>query len=174
MTEQETDGQRLRRLRKRAGLTQTELAQHLDRSQAWVSSVECGDLELDSVTLISRVARVLNVHPNEVTGRPYNPGSPTEDRGHAAIVAIRRVVQRYDLPPDWPIEPRPIEQLREAVRQLTKLRRAARYAHLGEASPDVLRELHAECGTRARPRPRPCMDCSPPPTRRRTPSRTRS
>lgn len=143
VTEQESDGQRLRRLRRRAALTQAEFAQRMDRSQAWVSSVERGELELDSVTLISRAARVLNVHPNEVTGRPYNPGSPTEDRGHAAIVAIRRIVQRYDLPPDWPLEPRPIEHLRESVRQLTKLRRAARYAHLGEAAPDVLRELHA-------------------------------
>lgn len=153
VTEQETDGQRLRRLRKRAGLTQAEFAQRMDRSQAWASSVERGELELDSVTLISRAARVLNVHPNEVTGRPYNPGSPTEDRGHAAIIAIRRVVQRYDLPPDWPVDPRPIEQLRESVRQLTRLRRAARYTHLGEAAPDVLRELHAAAwnttGTRA-------------------------
>lgn len=141
----ETDGARIRRLRKRAGLTQADFGQRMKRSQQWASAVEKGDLEIDSVTLINRAARILNVHPNEVTGRPYNPGSPTEDRGHAAIVAIRRVVQRYDLPPDWPIEPRPVQALRESVRELTRLRRAARYAHLGEAAPDVLRELHAAC-----------------------------
>jgi transcriptional regulator with XRE-family HTH domain len=138
-------GARIRRLRKRAGLTQAEFGTRMSRSQGWVSGVEKGDLELDSVTLINRAARVLNVHPNEVTGRPYNPGSPTEDRGHASITAIRRVVQRYDLPPDWPVEPRPIEQLRESVDELTWLRRVARYAHLGEAAPDVLREVHAAC-----------------------------
>jgi len=141
----ESDGARIRRLRKRAGLTQTDFGQRMGRSQPWASAIEKGDLEIDSVTLINRAARILNVHPNEVTGRPYNPGSPTEDRGHAAITAIRRVVQRYDLPPDWPIEPRPMAQLRESVRDLTMLRRAARYAHLGEAAPDVLRELHAAC-----------------------------
>ena len=141
--ERESNGQRIRRLRKRAHLTQDEFGRRMNRSQAWVSAIESDELELDSVTLISHAARVLNVHPNEITGRPYSPGSPTEDRGHAAIVAIRRVVQRHGLAPDWPLEPRPIAELQEAVRGLTRLRRAARYTHLGEEAPDILRELHA-------------------------------
>jgi transcriptional regulator with XRE-family HTH domain len=139
----ESDGQRVRRLRKRAGLTQAEFGARMERSQPWVSGVEKGDLELDSIMLVSRAARVLRVHPNEITGRPYNPGSPTEDRGHAAITGIRRVVQRFDLPPDWPVEPRPYADLVSAVAGLTTLRRAARYAELGETAPDVIREIHA-------------------------------
>ncbi|MFL6111266.1 MAG: helix-turn-helix domain-containing protein [Catenulispora sp.] len=141
--EPETDGGRVRRLRKRAGLTQAEFGQLMDRSQGWVSGVENGDIELDSVTLIVRAASVLKVHPNEVTGRPYDPGTPAEDRGHRAIPAIRRVVSRHDLAPDWPAEPRPRRELEAALAQLTVLRMAARYADLGEAAPSLIREIHA-------------------------------
>jgi transcriptional regulator with XRE-family HTH domain len=141
--EPETDGGRIRRLRKRAGLTQAEFGQLMDRSQGWVSGVENGDIELDSVTLIVRAASVLKVYPNEVTGRPYDPGTPAEDRGHRAIPAIRRVVARHDLTPDWPVEPRPRKELEAALAQLTAFRLAARYAELGEAAPDLIREIRA-------------------------------
>lgn len=137
----ETDGGRIRRLRKRAGLTQAEFGHLMGRSQGWVSAIEHGDLELDSVTMIVRAARALRVFPNEITGRPYDPGSPAEDRGHLAIPAIRRAVQRHDLPPDWPVEPRPPAELEAAVTHLTGLRMAARYADLGEAAPQLIREL---------------------------------
>jgi transcriptional regulator with XRE-family HTH domain len=141
--EPETDGGRIRRLRKRAGLTQAEFGQFMDRSQGWVSGVENGDIELDSVTLIVRAASVLKVYPNEVTGRPYDPGTPAEDRGHRAIPAIRRVISRHDLPPDWPVEPRPRKELEAALAQVTTLRLAARYADVGEAAPSLIREIHA-------------------------------
>ena len=143
MDSTEGEGARIRRLRKRAGLNQAEFGARMGRSQQWVSGVECGDIELDSIGHINRAARVLNVHPNEITGRPYSPGSAIEGRGHAAIVGIRRVVQRFELPPDFEGEPRSAEALAVEVDKLTALRRAARYADLGEASPDVLREIHA-------------------------------
>ncbi|ACU70552.1 transcriptional regulator, XRE family [Catenulispora acidiphila DSM 44928] len=141
--EQEPDGGRIRRLRRRAGLTQAEFGQLMGRSQGWVSGIENGDLELDSVTLIVRAASVLKVYPNEITGRPYDPGTRAEDRGHRAIPALRRVVSRHDLPPDWPVEPRSRRELEAAVEQLAVLRMAARYADLGEAAPNLIREIHA-------------------------------
>lgn len=137
------DGARIRRLRKRARLTQAEFAARIGRSQPWVSAVERGETEIDSVSLINRVARVLQVHPNEITGRPYSPHTTDEDRGHAAVTAIRRVVQRYDLPPDWDGPVRPAAELKADVDRLIALRQAARYADLGERAPDLLRELHA-------------------------------
>lgn len=145
----ETDGGRIRRLRKRAGLTQAEFGHLMGRSQGWVSAIESGDLELDSVTLIVRAARALRVFPNEITGRPYDPGSPAEDRGHLAIPAIRRAVQRHDLPPDWPVEPRPLAELAAGVAHLTALRMSARYADLGEAAPPLIRELQTAAAAAA-------------------------
>ncbi len=141
-----SDGRRIRRLRKRAGLTQAEFASLMQRSQAWVSGVETDAIALDSVELINRAARVLRVDPGEITGNPRLLPSPLAERAHAAILGIRRVVQRFDLPPDWPVDPRPHPELAAAVAHLTGLRRRARYADLGEQVPDVIREIHAAAG----------------------------
>lgn len=115
----------------------------MGRSQAWVSGVELDTIPLDSISLINAAARVLRVDPGDITGQPQVLASPLVERAHAAIHQIRRVMQRWDLCPDWPVEPRPIGQLAGAVAALTALRRRARYADLGEQVPDVLRELHA-------------------------------
>lgn len=139
----DNDGARLRRLRKRAGLSQAEFASLMDRSQAWVSGVETGRIALDSIEIINRAARVLRVDPAEVAGNPRVLPSPLAERAQAAICGIRRVVQRFDLPPDWPVDPRPRPELTAAVAHLTWLRRRARYADLGEQVPDVIREIHA-------------------------------
>jgi transcriptional regulator with XRE-family HTH domain len=149
----DNDGARLRRLRKRAGLSQAEFASLMDRSQAWVSGVETGRIALDSIEIINRAARVLRIDPAEVAGNPRVLPSPLAERAQAAICGIRRVVQRFDLPPDWPVDPRPRPELTAAVAHLTGLRRRARYADLGEQVPDVIREIHAAAsaadGTRA-------------------------
>lgn len=139
----DSDGRRIRRLRKRAGLTQAEFGRLMGRSQAWVSGVELNTIPLDSIALINTAARVLRVDPGDITGQPQVLASPLTERAHAAVHRIRRVMQRWDLCPDWPVDPRPIEQLGPAVAALTALRRRARYADLGEQVPDVLRELHA-------------------------------
>lgn len=115
----------------------------MGRSQSWVSAIENGDIPLDSVATISTAARVLRCHPADLTGTPHALTSPLEQRARASLDAIRRVIQRWDLPPDWPAEPRPAGQLAAAVADLTVMRRRAQYADLGEAVPDVLRELHA-------------------------------
>jgi len=115
----------------------------MGRSQAWVSGVENSQIALDSVELINRAARVLRVEPGEITGNPRLLPSPLAERAQAAICGIRRVVQRFDLPPDWPVDPRPQSGLAASVAHLTALRRRARYADLGEQVPDVIREIHA-------------------------------
>jgi transcriptional regulator with XRE-family HTH domain len=141
--QRESDGQRFKRLRRRAGLNQADFGQRMGKSQSWVSRIENDELGLDSIALVNRVARVLNVHPNEVTGRPYRGGTPSEERGHAAIPEIRRVIQRYDLSPDWDAPVRDAAALTAEVAALVTLRRKARYAVLGEQAPSILRELHA-------------------------------
>ncbi len=142
----ETTGARVRRYRKRAGLTQAQLGAALSppRSQAWVSGVESGELELDSVTLINAVARLLNVHPVDLTGQPYRLGeTPSEDRGHAAIAEIRRQIERFDLPPEWDGPVRAVDELAAGVAEASALRQAARYATLADYCPPLLAELQA-------------------------------
>ncbi len=144
--EDATPGERVRRVRKRARITQTEFADRLGKSQGWVSQVEHDLLPLDRFSLVADVAKALNVHPNEITAQPFRGGSETSERAHACIPAVRRQVMRYDLPPEDLI-PRPLDALLADVRHAGELRKQARYAHLAELMPGLLAELHAATET---------------------------
>jgi len=139
----ESVGTRVRRARKRLGVTQTELARRVDRAQSWVSAIENDSLPLDSIALISILAKALRVHPNELTARPHRGDTPAEDRGHAAIPEIRRQLQRHDLGPEWDGAVRSLPELRTATEHACWLRGEARYAELAEGLPTLLAELQA-------------------------------
>ncbi|MDP9848645.1 helix-turn-helix domain-containing protein [Streptosporangium lutulentum] len=139
----ESVGTRVRRARKRVGITQSELARRVSRAQSWVSGIENDSIPLDSIALINTLARVLRVHPNELTARPYRGDTPAGDRGHSAIPEIRRHLERYDLDPEWVGEVRPLPELRAATEHSSWLRREARYAELADGLPALLSELQA-------------------------------
>ncbi|MFS1301685.1 helix-turn-helix transcriptional regulator [Streptosporangium longisporum] len=139
----ESVGRRVRRARKRAGITQIELARRIGRAQSWVSGVENDSIPLDSIALINTLSRVLRVHPNELTARPYRGDTPAEDRGHSAIQEIRRQLERYDLDPEWSGDVRPIFELRSEVERLMWLRRETRYADMADRTPALIAELQA-------------------------------
>jgi transcriptional regulator with XRE-family HTH domain len=142
----ETTGQRVRRYRRRAGLTQTELGRRMEpvRSQPWVSGVEGDEIVLDSMATLTTLARALNVHPADLTGQPFRVGAtPAEDRGHAAISEIRRQIERHDLPAEWDRPVRTVPELAAAVSSCSDLRQAARYGALAEVIAPLLAELQA-------------------------------
>lgn len=144
---EESDGTRIRRLRRRAGLTQGELAARVGRAQSWVSMLEVGHVVLDSVSLINTLARALGVHPNEITGRPYRGATAAADRGHSAIPEIARQVNRYDLAPEWDAPVRPLSELAVEVARMEELRTQARYSALGEQVAPLIAELQAAAHT---------------------------
>ncbi|MET8047357.1 helix-turn-helix transcriptional regulator [Streptosporangium sp. NPDC005286] len=139
----ESVGTRVRRARKRLGITQTELARRVDRAQSWVSAIENDSLPLDSIALISILAKALRMHPNELTARSHRSDNPHEDRVHAAIPEIRRQLERYDLDSEWAGVVRPLPELRAATEHACWLRVEARYAELAEGLPTLLSELQA-------------------------------
>ena len=51
--------------RKSAGLTQKDLAGHLDKAQSFVSKYERGERRLDVVEFIA-ICRILNIDPNSI------------------------------------------------------------------------------------------------------------
>jgi XRE family transcriptional regulator, fatty acid utilization regulator len=59
-------GPRLKRLRRRRGLTQMELAQRAKITQGFLSAVETGRKPGVSVTVLVRLARVLKVELGEL------------------------------------------------------------------------------------------------------------
>ncbi|MET8050838.1 helix-turn-helix transcriptional regulator [Streptosporangium sp. NPDC005286] len=147
----ESVGTRVRRARKRVGITQNELARRVGRAQSWVSAIENDSLALDSIALVNTLAKALRMHPNELTARPYRGDSPSQDRGHSAIPEIRRQLERYDLDPEWTGAVRPLPELHAATERARWLRREARYAELAEELPALLSELQAATHLYAEP-----------------------
>jgi transcriptional regulator with XRE-family HTH domain len=53
--------------RKKAGLTQTELAERLDRPQSFVAKIEAGERRVDVIELLA-LASALGVEPERLVG----------------------------------------------------------------------------------------------------------
>jgi len=64
----ETAGQRIARARRRRGLSQAVLAGLVGRSESWLSQVERGRRGVDSHSVLVRLAEVLRVDIEELTG----------------------------------------------------------------------------------------------------------
>src|SRR5260370_20470016 len=90
-------GQRIALYRGLRGLTQEGLAMRLHRSKSWVTKVERGERQIDSITALLQVSKALGVEVQKLTGRPYFPepgGGSAERTGE--LSDLRRVLMRYD------------------------------------------------------------------------------
>jgi len=63
-------GERLRRQRVRAGLSRVQLSALIGRSPSWLYKVERGDLLLDRLSVLSELARVLDIPVSELLDAP--------------------------------------------------------------------------------------------------------
>src|SRR5437588_6851155 len=90
-------GQRIALYRRLRGLTQEGLAMRLHRSKSWVTKVERGERQIDSVTTLLQVSKALGVEVQKLTGRPYfpEPGGGSAERAEG-LSELRRVLMRYD------------------------------------------------------------------------------
>ncbi|MFD9332834.1 helix-turn-helix domain-containing protein [Streptomyces sp. NPDC060028] len=143
LEEQEAIGQRVRRQRLKVGMTQADLAAAVGKTQAWVSKVEKGRLELDRAALINALAAALHCHPNVLIERPYGGGAESHAGWHAAAASIMRELRRYDLTPVFDGMPRTADDLWRDTRRLHRLRDAAANTAILREIPDLLRESRA-------------------------------
>ena len=140
----ETAGQRIARARRRRGLSQAVLAGLVGRSESWLSQVERGKRGIDSHAVLTRLAEVLRIDVEEITGhgddendtrRVYTAASLIEqammrhgaagDRGHAG-----------EQPPG-----RRIAHLRSMARSAYEGYQATRYDATGRLLPRLIREV---------------------------------
>jgi len=105
-------------------MNQETLAMKLNRSKSWMTKVERGERHVDSVTMLLRMAEVLNVELHHVTGKPYfpEPGGEGTDGG-ASLKRLRKAVMRPDVFQSVgasvdPLKLRPVAALREDARRL--------------------------------------------------------
>ncbi|GAB3654724.1 hypothetical protein GCM10027589_13610 [Actinocorallia lasiicapitis] len=135
----ESVGVRVARCRKRRGLTQQGLAQRTAYSRSHIAQVEKGH-KVATPAFVAAVAAALRVDPAEVYGQPFHLAG-REDRVHAAIPELRRVLAYVEVGPELEGPPRALTALEAEVAALRKLLLQARLSQLGGRLPALLEEL---------------------------------
>ncbi|MEU9246368.1 helix-turn-helix transcriptional regulator [Streptomyces sp. NPDC048385] len=131
--------------RKRRGLSQKEFAGLLGRSEAWVSQVERGVRRIDRMTVLEKVADVLEVPIAELAAEAPLVASVTEGEPPgasrmrlvlSAAHSLKAVLSRQDASPDVPA-------LRAEVERAWSLTHQGNYADLAELLEGLVPRLES-------------------------------
>jgi transcriptional regulator with XRE-family HTH domain len=129
-------GERLAIYRRRRGLSQLALANLVGRSEAWISQVERGIRHVDRLSIIIRLAQVLKVQVEDLTGHPLSL-APNGGAEYRAIPALRAALTNYEaIPAAFGITPPgddPIHELASLQRNADQANRLYQAAHYEEA-----------------------------------------
>ncbi|MEU0883666.1 helix-turn-helix transcriptional regulator [Lentzea sp. NPDC005914] len=108
-------------------------------SVSYLSRIESGERALDRRSLIIALANALEVAPSELTGAGLStPGLLDED---AALPAVRRALLAVSMgAPQGQVQPATLLEAR--VGALLDDQRDCRFTAVGEALPDLIRDLH--------------------------------
>jgi transcriptional regulator with XRE-family HTH domain len=134
-----TIGQRVARCRRRKGISQEVLAHLLGKSKSWLTKVERGERQLDRMSVVLEIARVLEVDTAEITGGSRWPGA---EPAHPAVPAIRRVlmcssVERVEATRADGVDSLPV--LERRLREANRLRHGADYERSAASCPHFWR-----------------------------------
>jgi transcriptional regulator with XRE-family HTH domain len=163
-SEREAAGQRIARARRRRGLSQAVLAGLVGRSESWLSQVERGKRSVDSHSVLVRLAEVLRVDIEKLTGSADR--DETGRRAHPAAPLIEQAMMGYGAPRpvDGSEEPErevSLDFLRAQARSAYQAYQATRYDATGHILPALIRGVEtaarivgsdslAACAVRAR------------------------
>jgi len=129
-------GWRVAGLRVAAGMTQQELADRIGKGKSYISMIENGERPVTKRSLLLALATALGVRPDDLTGEPRRPESPTELAAHRMAPAIRVAIEE----PDTPIRPRPLTVLGRQVDEARVAQMACDYPRLTELLPPLIAE----------------------------------
>jgi transcriptional regulator with XRE-family HTH domain len=132
-------GKRVARIRKRRGLTQNGLAQRASYSRGLIAQVEAGH-KVATPAFVAAIAEAVNADPAEIYGQPYHARG-SDDKVHAAIPELRRVLAFVDVGPEMEGPPRPLEKLETDTVTAGGLIHKARLLKLGSMLPALIEEL---------------------------------
>jgi transcriptional regulator with XRE-family HTH domain len=155
-------GQRIARARRRRGLSQAVLAGLVGRSESWLSQVERGKRGVDSHSVLVRLAEVLRVDIEELTG----PGDQDNGRrSYPAAPLIEQAMMGYGAPDPVDGDEGPqkvsLDFLRAQASSAYQAYQATRYDAAGRILPGLIRDVEtavrvagsaspAACAVRAR------------------------
>lgn len=142
----ESNGERLGRARRRRRLSQQQLAERAGYSLSTVKKFEQNRRTLDRGQVILQFATALGCHPSEITGHPYAIAEDDHEGQVAAsaVAAVHRALLLHGRPPqvtDAEVAAVDLGALRRRVTQMTRYRHAAALARTAEILPALLRDL---------------------------------
>lgn len=151
-----TRGQLIRRARRRRGLSQSVLAGLVGRSESWLSQVERGKREVDSHTVLTRMAEVLRMDLSDLTGAE----EAEEDMRYAAAREIERAMMRYThlegILGESQDQPTDTGRLHAEADRAYAAYQATRYDEVGRRLPRLIRDVEAAVRGRGGDRPALC------------------
>lgn len=133
---------RIAEARKLRGLTQDGLAARIPCSKSLVSQVERGRKPA-TPWFVAAVARALNIDLTDLLGQPYLGTTERTNRAHASIPQIRIALNYWVIPFEPDVAPRPIDALRQEVKEVGHLLDQVDYIGLGALLPGLIEELSA-------------------------------
>lgn len=135
MAHQDYIGKRVARWRDLAGMTQTDLAERVGRTQAWVSQVENGHLAVTKRDTLLKLANALRVDPQQLIAQP-SVRTVDELTVRRAIPALRAALYG----PDEPSDPRPVDAVAADVDRFMSARMACDYRALADLAAPLVAE----------------------------------
>ncbi len=135
-------GERVRYRRRARGLSQLRLAGLVDRTEDWVSKVERGEIPVDRISVLVRLAEALKVPLSDLLGEHNWPTEQAAAPDETA--ALRRVLST--VPALAGTEPRDLDDLEADLLATTRLRAQARYAATAAALPRLITDLEVIAG----------------------------
>ena len=143
-------GQRIKELRRAAGMSQSDLSAAMGRSESWVSQVERGVQPVERLSILQALADALNVSVREVRpdAAPAEPTQPEElDRSNdleGLRVALTGHPALGSLFEESPGEPVPsLPDFRQRVEEAWTLAHASSYAALSDHLAQLLPSIEA-------------------------------
>ena len=141
---EDVPGARIARARRRRGLSQAVLAGLVGRSESWLSQVERGKRRIDSHAVLTRMAAVLRVEVEELTGPDYGDGEEGQ-RVYEPAAEIERAMMGYEgvgasIGGPGPATMGSLARLRAMTKTAYVGYQATRYDDTGRMLPALIRE----------------------------------
>lgn len=133
---------------RRRGMTRQVFADQMGKSLSWVDKVRAGDRQLDRLSVLRQIARVLDV-PLSVLIEPAEAERSQFCPDGREIEAIRHALRRYDaitsvFRPDGDVSPEPdLPKLERTVRYGWMAFQAANYQAIGRLLAELIRNAQA-------------------------------
>lgn len=147
MTDNLTIGERVAWYRRRRGLSQEVLSGLVGRTTDWLSKAENNRIELDRLSVITALARALDISLGDLLAEPTLM-EWSADSGRRTVPALRDALMDYQQltpllgrPPAE--DPPALEELRTSVKEVFAAYQASRYGFAARQLPLVLAEALA-------------------------------